>query len=183
MTASVAHKQNVNCHTAYTGRTRGVLRCGAALVAALMLVGCAVATVPELKIGLRNPTVPLGGTSRFKDTRFEGNWVTMACIGSCAPTERYFPDADGTFVRQVAETSTPYIISAPGVLRQIGGDDTLVVMWVDEGFRTAAVGDADGRWAAILNRTRKPAPDRIKAATEILDFNGWDVSQLRKMNG
>ena len=73
------------------------------------------------------------------------------------------------------------MITAPGVLRQVEGDGTLVVMWVDEGFRTAAVGDADGRWAAILNRNRKAAPDRIAAATEILDFNGWDVAKLRKV--
>jgi apolipoprotein D and lipocalin family protein len=55
-------------------------------------------------------------------------------------------------------------------------------MWVDEGFRTAAVGDANGRWAAILDRNATSSPDRIKAATEILDFNGWDISQLRKVN-
>ncbi|MFC6637587.1 hypothetical protein [Sulfitobacter sediminilitoris] len=90
---------------------------------------------------------------------------------------------DDVFVRQAEGQDTPYLISAPGVLRQMGGDETLVVMWIDEGFRTAAIGDADGRWAAILNRNRKAARDRITAATEILDFNGWDVAKLRKVEG
>ena len=103
----------------------------------------------------------------------------MACLGSCARTERYVQATEGVYLRRMGDVETPFLISAPGVLRQMGGDDRLVVMWVDEGFRTAAIGDADGRWAAILNRNRKSARDRIKAATEILDFNGWDVSKLR----
>ena len=105
----------------------------------------------------------------------------MACLGRCDFVVRYVVATKGVFVRRAGEKDTPYLISAPGILRQMGGDGTLVVMWVDEGFRTAVVGDADGRWAAILNRSRKPAADRIKAATEILDFNGWDISKLRKV--
>lgn len=149
---------------------------------ALSLAGCAVSVPSEdLRIGFRNPTVPFGGASRFDANRFAGAWATMACLGRCAREVRYGPAADGSYLREAAGQTTSYLVSAPGILRAIGSQDRLVVMWVDEGFRTAVVGDADGRWAAILNRGRKPAPDRIKAATEILDFNGWDISKLRKI--
>ena len=132
---------------------------------------------------LRNPTVPLGGTSRFEADRFAGDWVTVGCLGRCAASESYTVATGGVLLRAADGAQTAYRISAPGILRQIGEDATLVVMWVDEGFRTAAIGDADGHWAAILNRSRAPAPDRLEAARQILDFNGWDIARLRPVGG
>jgi apolipoprotein D and lipocalin family protein len=149
----------------------------------VLISACAAPPAANVEIGFRNPTAPIGGTSRFDKARFAGDWSTVACLGTCATEVRYVVATDDVFVRQAEGQDTPYLISAPGVLRQMGGDETLVVMWIDEGFRTAAIGDADGRWAAILNRNRKAARDRITAATEILDFNGWDVAKLRKVEG
>ncbi len=171
----------MKAHLPYTLRTPLVHRCAAALLAFAVLASCAVAPVPDVRIGLRNPTVPLGGTSRFEVSRFAGDWQTVRCLGSCPRAVRYDVATDGVFLRTAGDTQTPYLISAPGILREMGGEGTLVVMWVDEGYRTAAVGDADGAWAAVLNRNRRSAPDRIRAATEILDFNGWDVAKIRVM--
>ncbi|MCX7560833.1 lipocalin [Sulfitobacter sp. F26204] len=135
----------------------------------------------DVEIGFRNPTAVIAGTSRFDAARFAGEWQTVACLGRCAGSVRYLAATDGVYLRRTAGGDTPYLIAAPGVLRRTGAEETLVVMWVDEGFRTAAIGDADGRWAAVLDRSGKPGADRVKAAMEILDFNGWDVSQLRKI--
>jgi apolipoprotein D and lipocalin family protein len=132
---------------------------------------------------LRNPTAPLGGTSRFDGARFAGQWQTVACLGICAPQVIYSTTSDGELTRITPKGQVDYAVSAPGVLQDTSRDATLVVMWVDEGFRTAVVGDADGTWAAILDRRRPPGADRLKAATEILDFNGWDTGKLRKING
>jgi apolipoprotein D and lipocalin family protein len=172
----------VKSHTAYTGRTLGVPQRVAGFLLVLSLAACGQHP-PRGDIPLRNPTAAFGGTSRFDAARFAGDWATVACLGDCAPQVRYAQTTGGDYLRQAGGTTTAYAISAPGILRQRDADRTLVVMWVDEGFRTAVVGDADGRWAAILNRDRRPAPDRIMAAREILDFNGWDVSKLRKIDG
>ncbi|KIN60366.1 putative lipocalin-like domain protein [Sulfitobacter noctilucae] len=173
-------KRDFESHTKSTGRALRLRRWIAPLASAVLIAACAATTpMPDVQIGLRNPTVPLGGTSRFDAARFAGEWHTVACSGVCATAERYTMATDAVYLRQTAEGQTPYSIAAPGVLKQIGGTDTLVVMWVDEGFRTAAVGDADGGWAAILDRRRAPGVDRVKAAREILDFNGWDISKLR----
>lgn len=166
-------------HPRYTSDAPPIHRRIAAIVMLAVLTGCVAEPSPDVLIGLRNPTVAFGGTSRFDRDRFAGAWQTVACLGSCTRSEEYRAASGGVYLRRTRETETAYEISAPGVLREMGGEDTLVVMWVDEGFRTAAIGDAEGRWAAILNRSRKPAGDRIRAATEILDFNGWDVSKLR----
>ncbi len=174
----------VKSYPTYTARTprvhRRVAACG--LVLAAMLAGCTPAAAPPSAIPLRNPTAPLGGTTRFNVNDFAGDWHTVVCLGRCADHARYAVATDGVFLRQTAEGTVPYLQSGPGVLRQNGGGGTLVVMWVDEGFRTAAVGDADGAWAAVIDRRVGGAADRLTAATEILDFYGWDVSQLRKVN-
>lgn len=174
----------MNCHTLYTKRAPRVLRRGAAILGVMLvgLAGCAATPpAPDPPLLLRNPTAPFGGTSRFEVARFAGDWITVGCIGTCASKVRYVVATDDVFVRQVADESTGYVIEAPGVLRKIGSADRLVVMWVDTGFRTAAVGDADGRWAAVIDRTGRGGVDRIAAAREILDFNGWDLSKLREV--
>ena len=53
------------------------------------------------------------------------------------------------------------------------------VLWVDEGFRTAVLGNPDGTFGWIVDRSTTGGADRIKAAREILDFNGYDTGRLR----
>lgn len=54
------------------------------------------------------------------------------------------------------------------------------VLWVDEDYRTAVVGTPSGRAGWVLNRTPSIRADRLAAAEEVLRFNGYDVSQLRR---
>ncbi len=149
----------------------------------ITLVGCAAEKTANSgsSAGYRNPSAIIGGTTRFDVSQFAGDWVTILCLGPCVPSERYQEATDGVYLRTVAGKTEDYVVTAPGVLRRQGSTDRLVVMWVDTGFRTAVIGDADGRWAAILDRSATPAHDRIAAAIEILDFNGWDTSRLHEV--
>ena len=52
------------------------------------------------------------------------------------------------------------------------------VLWVDEGYRTAVVGVPSGRAGWVLNRDPVIPEDRWRAALEVLDFNGYDTSEL-----
>lgn len=52
------------------------------------------------------------------------------------------------------------------------------VLWVDEGYRTAVVGAPSGKVGWILNRTPDIPKDRLKAARQVLDFNGYILSDL-----
>lgn len=156
---------------------------GAVVGASLaLLIACAAPMSPPAPLPLRNPTAPLGGTTRFNAGDFAGDWHTVACLGICAAQARYSMATDGVFLRGTAAGAASYRQTGPGILRDTTSDGILVVMWVDEGFRTAAVGDADGTWAAVIDRRPGGAADRIKAATEILDFYGWDISRLQKVN-
>ena len=52
------------------------------------------------------------------------------------------------------------------------------VIWIDDGLRTAAVGTPDGSYAYILDRKATGGQDRMTAAREILEFNGYNISAL-----
>ncbi len=160
-----------------------VLRCmmAFAFLSALAACGARNTGASDVNLGYRNPTAIMGGTLRFDAGKFSGDWVTVSCLGSCAAKERFTAATDGVYLRTVDGQTQDYVITAPGVLRRQGSTDRLVVMWVDTGFRTAVIGDADGRWAAILDRNSKPGADRVAAAREILDFNGWDTTRLQKV--
>lgn len=151
------------------------------LLATLGLAACA----PQSNGLNRDPDAPLGGTARFEAERFAGDWFVVASIGDFVPTKpRYRVKAGGSQIIELDRacpdcSTTVFRIGKPGVLRQVDGDEILVVMWVDDGFRTAALGTASGSRAAILDRRSGGSPDRIAAATEILDFYGWDISRLQ----
>lgn len=63
----------------------------------------------------------------------------------------------------------------PGRLR-VKGEDWWVI-WVDVGYRTLAIGTPSGRFGIILDRGAIPA-DRLNAAREIFDFNGYRTETL-----
>ena len=178
MTLSAVGGQSRGPRTWRAGRAKQRFRL--IMLSLLPLLACEMSQPEPFEIGLRNPTAPLGGTTRFDVARFAGNWSTLYCLGVCATEIRYDVSADGGLIRRADGVETIMNVSAPGVLREIDGPGTLVVMWIDEGFRTAAIGDADGRWAAILDRAGG-SPDRIQAARDILDFNGWDVAKLTQV--
>lgn len=147
------------------------------MIATLMLSACTAQEVAPPVVSFRDASAPLSGSTRFEASRFAGKWRALACIGPCALSESYVPATDGVWLRHTASGTNDYTIVAPGVLKAQGADTKLVVMWVDEGFRTAAIGDAQGRWAAIIDRGNG-AVDRTKAAKEMLRFNGFDVTKL-----
>ena len=52
------------------------------------------------------------------------------------------------------------------------------VLWVDEGYRTLAIGTPSGEFGFILNRGKTVSADRLAAAREVLDFNGYRLETL-----
>lgn len=52
------------------------------------------------------------------------------------------------------------------------------VLWADVDLRTLVIGTPDGSFGFILNRGGPLPPDRLTAAREILDWNGYDVARL-----
>jgi apolipoprotein D and lipocalin family protein len=104
----------------------------------------------------------------FDVGRFAGEWsdVQSGDIWRVAPN--------------MAEISYPGGIGAaklvgPGRIKVNGLSTPLWVLWVDEGYRTVVIGTPDRSLSLILNRGGTIAPDRLRAAREILDWNGYDI--------
>ena len=65
----------------------------------------------------------------------------------------------------------------PGRFQVPGQPAPWWVLWADVDYRTLVIGSPDGRVGFMINRGGFPA-DRIIAAREILDFNGYDLKRL-----
>jgi apolipoprotein D and lipocalin family protein len=53
------------------------------------------------------------------------------------------------------------------------------IIWADTNLRTLAIGTPDGRFGFILNKGPDLPADRMNAAREIFDFNGYNLSRLQ----
>ena len=155
-----------------------------------LAVTAACAAPPQPAEGFRDIAAPFASTQRFETERFLGEWVQVAGFaapGEAVAAERHLyrrattgqivadvTGPDGAMVRHV------YALEGPGRLRRVAPEgEALWVLWVDEGFRTAVLGTPSGSEAFVLDRSTTPAPDRLRAAREILDWYGYDLGRLQ----
>ncbi|MGH1368655.1 MAG: lipocalin family protein [Maritimibacter sp.] len=107
----------------------------------------------------------------FDQARFAGEWreVQSGALWRVAPnmTEISYPGGIGAAK-----------LIGPGRIQVQGRRAPLWVLWVDEGYRTVVIGTPDRSFSLILNRG-DIAPDRLRAAREILDWNGYDLGSGR----
>jgi apolipoprotein D and lipocalin family protein len=153
----------------------------------LLVAGCAAPTAQEPQ-GYRDPTALIGATSRFEAERFKGPWIVRGSFGADAPATVALVDSTGGPAFQSCDAGgscAPLALATRKgqgryTLQQAGeAPRDLWVLWVDEGFRTAVVGNPAGDFGWILDRKATGGADRITAAQEIFDFNGYDLGQLR----
>jgi apolipoprotein D and lipocalin family protein len=157
-------------------------------VALVLLAACA-SPVPPVDEGFRNLRAPFASTQRFETERFLGEWVQVAAFAPpgavVAERHLYRRATTGQIVADVtapdgASLRRVYALEGPGRLRAVAPEgEALWVLWVDEGFRTAVLGTPSGSQAFILDRSATPAPDRLRAAREILDWYGYDMARLQ----
>ncbi len=165
----------------------------AALLAVAVLGGC-VPEAPRRDVSLIwNPTVTMAATSRFEAGRFSGDWVVREGFEDAWTFDRFTFDVprgatSGTWVQSNPDAAARVRISQAGVffLDYIGQrrmSEEVVVLWVDEGFRTAALAARNGRAAVIVDRSTSGGADRIEAARVLLRKNGFDTSKLIAVGG
>lgn len=166
-----------------------------ALALATVLAGCGA-----LAPGYRDTSVTIASSASFDPSRYLGRWYEVArypnpfqadCAGAIAEYEageggeilvrNTCIDASGTVVSEIAGTAR---VVGPGRLSvRLDGVPVAApywVLWVDDGYRTAVVGQPNGRAGWVLNRDPVIPQDRWIAAREVLDFNGYDLSRLER---
>lgn len=153
-------------------------------VLALAFAGCASA--PPATTAFRPAGDPIWSAAAFDPARVAGIWTQVADFrssGSCtAGAVEITPEGEGLQLRgtlclagrsEAVSGTAPLI--GPGRLR-VKGEDWWVI-WVDVGYRTLAIGTPSGRFGIILDRGAVPG-DRLNAAREIFDFNGYRTDAL-----
>lgn len=164
-----------------------------ALVLVLVLAACTPGPqfVPD---GYRDQSVAITSSTRFDLKRFAGDWRVIESFEQ-TPREvavnrvSFEPIGGGFRYRTSAPISplardtenaevTDYALGAFGRLTH-DGSDPIWVIWIDEDHRTAVLGTPSGRFGMVVNRTSKLRADRLRAAREILAFNGYDLSKIR----
>lgn len=163
-----------------------------AILALALLTGCASGVY-------RDRDAPITSIAAFDLARYGGTWYEVARFpvpfqrGCTDVTARYTARPEGGI--DVVNTCL-----RDGDIRQIRGDAVLTgpgrlgvrfsgvpigrapywVLWVDEGYRTAVVGVPSGRAGWILNRTPDIPEDRLNAALQVLEFNGYDIARITR---
>ena len=157
---------------------------------ALLLAACGAGTYRDTDVSMTSMAV-------FDPAHYAGTWYEIASFpvpfqAGCRNTRADYATA-GTgvlSVRNACETdggakviTGSAKVAGPGRLKvRLQGVPVAAdywVLWVDEGYRTAVVGVPSGRAGWILNRDPEIPPDRLTAAREVLEFNGYDLSELR----
>jgi apolipoprotein D and lipocalin family protein len=152
-------------------------------VAALILglTGCAQG--PDIS-GFRDVSAPIAATTRFDAPRLDGTWWVRAEFAQ-APTQarqvRYVWNGDGSFdIGPLDGALVRHDVSEGARWRASGGAPEIWLLWVDTGYRTAALGTPDGSFGVILDRSATGGTDRIAAARDIFDWFGYDLTKLQE---
>lgn len=156
----------------------------------LGLAACArVAPVAPAQVW-RDTGRPIASAALFDAGLFAGSWHVVAAYpvdpgAGCTAVAMTFQDGamrvdcrDGAALtgatRPGAYPGRILVDLGPGLA--VG---ELWVLWVDFDYRTAVIGTPGGQAGWILNRDPAIPADRMAAAREMLDFNGYDLAGLR----
>lgn len=139
------------------------------------LAGCA----PEMT-GYRRSDAPITAMVGFDPARFAGNWHEVAAIGRPSGGRwRVVVAPDGTLdVTTSRDGAGRGRMIAAGRFRLSNLSAPLWVLWADGNMRSVVLGTPDGSFAFVLDRKAQIPPDRMRAAREILNWNGYDTGAL-----
>lgn len=175
---------------------------GTCAVALLLLAACSAPERASAPQTYRNRGVEIYSNAVLDPARLAGDWAQVAAFGpvqggagggDCRPDGVRFGTPAGGAVPltarlclggQMQRLSGPAVLVGPGRLqpadRQAGTiGEPWWVLWADVDDRTLVIGTPSGAMGFILNRGGPLPPDRLAAAREILEWNGYDLRMLQ----
>lgn len=156
--------------------------------ALLWLAACAAPLPPPT--GYRNPAAPIYSNAAFRPAQLTGPWRQVASVTS-APTPgcppggvEFATGSDGVTLAgqlcldgRLTPVAGPVTQVGPGRFRLPALGEAWVI-WVDADNRTLAFATPSGAWGFVLD-AGAISPDRLAAAAEIFDFNGYRAGSLK----
>lgn len=156
------------------------------ILGALALTVAACARAPAPAPVYRDTGRLIGAAALFDPARFIGDWQVVAAypLAGCDPDRLTYDGArmaltcaGGPVLTSAAPVTAPgrFGVAFDGVVDV----PELWVIWADFDYRTVILGAPDGTVGLILDRQPTIPADRMAAAREMLDFNGYDLTALR----
>ncbi|MDE3028223.1 MAG: lipocalin family protein [Paracoccaceae bacterium] len=166
----------------------------AAALATLLGVAACTAPGPHSSGPYRHPHAQIYSNASFQPARIGGDWREVAGFydpahATCALGLTHIAvRADGSLdltlkscggwggnqtVHATPTASGRYRLAMSGPR-----GEPWWVIWVDQEYQTMAIGTPSGAFGAIVARNGRVPADRIIAAKEVLDFNGYEVKRL-----
>lgn len=159
------------------------------VLALLVLAGCVRHSGPAA--GFRPASAPIYSNAVLENDRLLGRWVQVAEFADPSAPRCTFGGAEISRTPagyalasrlclngKSTRYSGPMIVTGPGRFA-VGGNAPWWIIWADVDYRTIVVGTPSGELGFILNRDGGLPADRMRAAREVLDFNGYDLRRLR----
>lgn len=175
-------------------------RCMGIWAVMLALLACAPqAPAPAKTVSYRNSAAPIYSTAGLPIARLIGTWRQVASAAPpagqpCTPAP--FLQITAMAGNDLANGGQPMAIHdlclaqgrhrGAGVLRSAGAagryqldglDAPLWVLWISSDATAMAIGTPSGNFAMILSKTQI-SPDKMRAAYQVLAWNGYDLAQI-----
>jgi len=157
---------------------------------AALLLSASAGAVSQGAAVFRDSKAPIWSAAAFQPGQIAGAWVQVAGFqaggaAAChAGAVEFRPAAQGLEItgnlclngakHRVSGLARP---AEPGRL-SVEGQEDWWVLWVDSGYRTLAIGTPSGKFGFLLDRGTLPH-DRLTAAREVFDFNGYASAALQ----
>lgn len=158
------------------------------LIALVLLAACVAAPTTVLVGRYRPAEAPIYSSAVLDPARLIGRWQQVAGFGAtgCPPGAIEIARSSNGLVVGYQLCQASGMAQGKGDMQPDGPGRFVVpgqpgpwwVLWADADYRTLVIGTPNGRLGFILNRGAISA-DRLVAAREILDWNGYDLRQLR----
>jgi apolipoprotein D and lipocalin family protein len=160
------------------------------MIPALCLLLAACVGAAPVTTSFRSTGAPIWSAAAFAPAQIAGRWRQVAAYQDGTATScrdgavEFRPTATGLAVEgrlclNGVATRIKGLATASGPGRlSVKGQEDWWILWVDSGYRTLAIGTPSGRFGFVLDRG-EASPDRIAAAREVFDFNGYSAAAFR----
>lgn len=157
------------------------------LLAALFLAACGAGPADLPQGAYRPKGGQVYSSAVFDAARLPGRWQQVGAFGpegGCKP--------GGVDIKAGGKAAFRLClggrdIRGAGQLQPVGPGRFAIagqewwVLWADGDYRTLVIGTPSGAFGFVLNRGGGISSDRLTAAREILEWNGYDLSQFHPM--
>lgn len=160
------------------------------ILAAVLLLAACVGKSPAVPSGQFRPAGgPVYSSAVLDPSRLPGRWQQVAAFGTQGTCKPGGVEIKPGLKAAMRLCLSGHEVKASGQMQPIGPGRFAIagqewwVLWADGDYRTMAIGTPSGAFGFVLNRGGPISGDRMVAAKEIFEWNGYDMAQFHAFGG